>query len=983
MDDALHTSVFDYLYCMTPFLRQVAQHILQNHGPSLERILVVLPTRRAAFFVRQELAASSGIPILSPATEAIDDFVSNRSELQMADPVSLLFDLYETFLEEDEGMEFDRFLGWASVLLSDFDKIDLSRVKPEYLFDYLTEAKAYDRWSESLPAGRNLHETAGAERYFSFFITIRKVYEAFRRKLSGKGKAYRGMAYRLLADHPEMLLRRLENIDKVYFVGFNALTESEEQIVSTLIKAGRAETLWDSDEYYMSVNQDVEAGDSLRNYRKRNLFGPWNWSSNDLMGTSKRITVYGVPNATLQTKVAGQIYQEMRQLDEPENPVPTAIVLADENLLQPMLYSFDEGVTDLNITMGLSLRSSMLYTLVDSVFELQQNVAEFRSKSGKWVKIPRFNHKSIAKVLNHPFIRQYDQTLVRMEATEVSTVSKVLQKITADNRVFLSSEELITMGEGDALFKVLFSHWKLSEPQQVLQTFFDLIDLLRGVYREHKDAMETEFLYLFYTLLQQFKKTIEARKERLTLRTLRAFLFELIQQTKIPFSGEPVSSLQLLGMLETRALDFERVIILSVNEGILPQAKKLNSLIPADIAREAGLPTHQHQEAVMSYHFYRLLQRANDVHLLYVSTNDAPGGGEKSRFIQQVEFELASYNPAIKVINKVVELESGVGSVMDEVIRKDEAMLAEIRHYLADKGLYPTHLNQFIRCPMQFYLRHIVGVVEKEEMEEELGMDKIGSWIHKSLEELDLRYFLKGIDPDEDQIKAVLKEVFDKDFAGYVTDIGLNRIYFQIGEQQVLLFLDHQKKSPVRRKVVATEQALRAGFEVVHGLQGRVPVTMGGKIDRVELSEQDLTLYVMDYKTGSVAFSSKSKLERKEELLLEDPDLKAGYIRQLWLYQYLIYKKMLADKGWNLNGTLYDALTYRVQAGFYSFRDPTAEFPNPVRLVESENPFVFVVESERLLSLVIDKMLDPSIPFAKTDDPGICLYCDYRGICGR
>jgi RecB family exonuclease len=976
---------------MTPFLRQVAQHLLANHGTAVDKVLIVVPTRRAAFFAKQELANCISTPMISPSSKAIDDFVADSCQLQIIDSVSLLFDLYETFQQVNGAIDFDRFLGWASVLLSDFDKIDLYRVDPDYLFDYLSEANSYERWGEGLPTGRSFQETTGMDRYFTFFAVIRKVYTLLREKLLAKGKAYRGMAYRVVSDDTDQLLESVEQYSKIYFAGFNAFTESEKKIVSVLVDAGKAEVLWDADRYYMNANPEVEAGASMREYRKTGVFGDWKWMDDALLTQAKKITVYSVPNATLQTKVAGQIYKDMRGGGDLEgsdrdlsdsDTVPAAIVLGDENLLLPMLYSLDEGVTDFNVTMGLSLRSSMLYTLIDSVFELQQNVAEFQNKEGKVIKIPKFNHKSITKVLNHPFIRQYEQSVMRMEE-QPSLIYTTLRRITEENRVFLTSDELLEMGENNELFRVLFTRWSRSDSSQILQTFFDLIDLLRSVYREYKNAIETEFLYLFYTLLQQFGKTLDEREERLSIRTLRSFMFELIRQTRIPFSGEPVSNLQVLGMLETRALDFERLIVLSVNEGIIPQAKRQNSLIPFDIAKEVGLPTHQHQEAVMSYHFYRLLQRADDIHLLYVSTNDAPGGGEKSRFIQQLQFELTQYNPAIQVVNKVVVLESGVVEAADEAIYKDEAMLTEIRRHLVTKGLYPTHLNQFIRCSMQFYLKHIVGVEEKEEMEEELGMDKIGSWIHKSLEELDIRYFLKGTDPEESDIKAVLLEVFEQDFAGYVTDIGLNRIYYQIGEQQVLAFFKHQMSQPVRRKALATEQSLRADLIVETSTQGEVPLVMGGKIDRVELSEEESTLYVMDYKTGSVAFSSKAKLENKEALLLEDVDIKAGYIRQLWLYQYLIYKKILKESGWKLKGNVYDSLHYRVQAGFYSFREPTAEFPNPIRLVESGNPMEFVQESERLLGIIIGRLLDPATPFVKTDDLEICRYCDYRGICGR
>lgn len=970
---------------MQTFLQLVAAHILRNHPVDLGQICIVVPTRRAAFFVMQELANATSEPTMSPAVFAVDDFVEGICTLEIEDSVHLLFELYETFKEIDHDLQFDRFMGWASVLLSDLERIDQYLVNTDHLFDYLSEARAISRWQENLSSGKTLTGSTGTKQYFSLFENIKTVYANFRDRLLQKNKAYRGMAYRQLAENVDSLLIAGTDYEKIYFAGFNALTESEKKIITRLIKAEKAEVLWDSDRYYMHENTGVEAGKSLREYQKDRRFGAsWSWTTDHLLTSHKNITLYGVPNATLQTKVAGQLYQTMRSLDEPGAPVLTAIVLADENLLLPMLYSLDEGITDFNITMGLSLRSSLLYTLIDSIFELQQNVIEFKNKSGKTIRIPKFSHKSIAKILNHPFIRHYEYVVLKPKSDGPTIIQNTLWDITGNNRVFLSSEDLMELSGGHPLFRILFSHWPKNNAKVVLNAFYELIDLLREVYKDYKNALETEYLYLFYTLLKQFEQTLDEQTEVITLKTLRSFMFELIRQTKIPFSGEPISDLQILGMLETRALDFERVIILSVNEGVIPQAKRQNSLIPFDAAQAVGLPTHQHQEAVMSYHFYHLIQRASEIHMLYTSTNDAPGGGEKSRFIQQVEYELSQYNANIHIENKTVVLESNRREEPEELIKKDYSMIAAIRDYLGGKGIYPTHLNEFIRCPMQFYLKHIVGVQEKEDVEEELGMDKIGTWIHSCLERLDQDYFLKETDPSVDEIKTVLKDEFDRLFRGYVTDLGLNRIYYQVGEQQMLTFLKHQMEQHPRRKILAAEQPLRTTIELV--LQGiNTPVSIGGKIDRIELDEDGI-LYVMDYKTGSVEMSAKQKLadpEQREEVLRTDPDRKMGYVRQLWMYEYLMYRKMQDENGLTLQDTTYEFGNYPVKSGFYSFRDPKTLIKNPLELTEVPDPKNFISRSEKILTDILDDMLNPNIPFRKTDDRNVCTYCDFAGICGR
>ncbi|KAA0992023.1 PD-(D/E)XK nuclease family protein [Dyadobacter aurulentus] len=968
---------------MQSFLNLVAKRILNNHA-TLERVQIVVPTRRAAFFLMQELAIETPEPMMSPSIIAVDDFVESMCTLEISDPVHLLFDLYETFREIDPEVQFERFMGWAAVLLNDLDKIDQYLVKTDFLFDYLSEAHAIERWQANMPEGKSLQSEGGHKQYFSLFQNIKTLYQLFRARLENKGKAYRGMAYRQLAeDVPGLLLKR-SDYEKIYFAGFNAFTESERVIVTALVKAEKAEVFWDSDRYYMSENTHVEAGKSLRDYRKSGSFGSWNWTSDDLLSTRKNITVYGVPNATLQTKIAGRIY-ELMKAETDAAQVPTAIVLADENLLMPMLYSLDEEVRDLNVTMGLSMRNSLLYTLIDSIFDLQQNVVEFKSKAGKTIRIPKFGHKSIDKVLNHPFIRHYEYVALQPLSDGQTIIQRTLYEITSGNQVFLDSEQLLKLGEDHPLFRVLFTHWQKNNPNQVIQTFYQLIELLRDVYKDYKNALETEYLYLFYTLLKQFEQTIDEKTELITLRTLRSFMFELIRQTRIPFSGEPVSNLQIMGMLETRALDFERIIILSMNEGTIPQSKRQHSLIPFDAAQAVGLPTHLHQEAVMSYHFYRLLQRASEIHLLYTSTNDAPGGGEKSRFIQQLEFELARYNPKISISHKQVVFGSQQQQELEESVRKDEALLLAIRGYLADKGIYPTHLNEFIRCPMQFYLKHIVGVKEKEEVEEELGMDKIGTWLHASLERTDLEFFLHDTDPTEEQIRAILREEFDRLFRGYVTDLGLNRIYYQIGEQQILVFLQHQMQLRPRRRILAAEQKVSTKIQLV--LQGSyTPVRLGGKIDRIELDEEGRKLYVMDYKTGSVEVAGKQKLadpERREEVLKTDPDRKMGYVRQLWMYEYLMYKKMSDENGLRLRDTVYNYGDFAVKSGFYSFRDPKNQVSNPMELTDELAPADFIQKSENILTDILNVMLDPDIPFRKTDDLTVCTYCDFTGICGR
>lgn len=1031
------------------FLEKSARYIFDKYTDVqvLENLCIIVPTRRAGHFFKRALAQCSDRPFLAPEVVAIDDFVSQRCGVEISDNVSLLFELYDIFKQVDKNITFDRYLQWGTMLLRDFDQIDQFLVDPDYLFNYITEAKAIERWQVDWPKSRASAESERIKGYFELFSNLYQVYQLFRQDLQSRHRAYRGMAYRQLAENAfEILLDDAQSADArsavrrcavhspelvgdkktlltpfYYFIGFNALSAAEETIIRTLIKAKRAEILWDSDFYYMRENPYAEGGKSLRKYREAAWSGEWKWTEDHLLGTSKDIHVYAVPNASMQAKVAGELYRQWCADEQGGTETrPVGIVLADENLLVPMLNGLDEAITDLNVTMGLTLRNSLLFTLVDSLFELQFTIAEFRSKDGRNIKIPKFNHRTVQKVLNHPFIRRYEfLALQHRDSTATSIIQTTIREIQQRNLVYLDSKQIFEWGENHPLFKTLFTRWD-DNPHTVIKSLYTLIDLLREVYKDTQNAIETEYLYLFYTLLKQLESTLSNEHvEKLNLRTFKAFLYELIRQTRIPFSGEPVSPLQIIGMLETRALDFERIIILSMNEGVFPATKRQNSLIPWDIAREVGLPVYSDQDAVMSYHFYRLLQRAHDVHLVYVTDPNTYNGGEKSRFILQLEHELVpKANGLINFQEHVVMFQeslqfvvdspqSTVGSeqltvssesqnadskpetqtpkqpsVTDWTVPKTPEILAFLQGVLTKDGLYATHLNQYLKCSLQYYFSRVAGVAEDEEVEERMGAADFGSWIHKVLERIDIEYLMENRPISDEQVKAILREEFEKMFRGYDADSGINRLLYQVAEQTVVDFLREQRKRDEGLVVLATEQKLVATVDVY--IENKpLTIKIAGKIDRVELLGN--TIRVADYKTGKIEQLPKVTSEKLESIMTSGNNPNHEKIRQLWLYQYLIYKQMLRERGLRLRGQEFHLDNYEVTSGFYSLRNIKRGFiQNPLRFDENTDAESYIANSEKYIqSFVTDKLLNPDDPFRKTDHLMACQYCDFREICGR
>ncbi len=1000
------------------FLRETARTIFARHGTALDHVWVILPTRRAVTVFLQELATCADRPVLAPHALAVDDFITQASGLQLIDPVSLLFDAFEVFRQIDERVQFDEFVGWASVLLADFDRIDQQLIDPAELFSYLTAAKALDRWNLALPVGAPpITETPATTRYFQLFQNLERAYADLRQRLLDQGLAYRGMAYRHLATNVGPLLVKNEAYEKIYFVGFNALSAAEEVIFKTLIdradgQSGKAEAIWDADPYYLN-DTNQEAGQFLRRYREMPWSGKWPARKADsrLTGTNKTIRIVGVETASMQAKVAGKIYADWvsgedqdGNKDSPRS-VKTAIVLADETLLVPVLYGLDSSVRELNVTMGLSLRQSLLFTLVDALFDLQQTRVEFPVKDKatgetRKVTIPKFHHRQVLKILNHPFVQQYARLKNLQSMPDPKTgqtqplLAWIAARLVADQKVYLEKKEMRTLvvtaeGRPDPLLALLFKRWNLARPLSAIRVLYDMTDLLRDVYSQTQDAIEIEYLYLFYTLLKQLENTIGRQTSEVTVKSFRSFLNELIRQTTIPFTSEGQSRLQVMGMLETRALDFDRVIILSANEGVLPAPRRLNSLIPFDISAELKLPTYREQEAVMAYHFYRLLQRATDIVLIYTNTTDAYGNakGEPSRYLRQIEHELVPRSGGrVRLLKPTVQfgqpnqLPGGARPVVAELtVPKSPTIRGKLMTLLTKHGLYPTTLNQYVSCSMRFYFSRVIGIHEQEDIEERMGAAEFGTWIHDTLETLDKEFRLLGLPVTEADLLRVLDEKFTKTMRGRVAESGINLLSYGTAKQLMLEFLRYQNEL-TDLDVVSTEQTLSSYVDVRLDTGATVRVRIAGKIDRIE--RVNGAIRIVDYKTGDVKLKSAPK--NLEATILTDAD--ADKLRQVWLYKYLALNTIAKTGGLPRNKIGDSVENYPVaantpvEAGFYSFRKlKEGLLLNPVAFADGD----YVEKSEELIREFVRQILDETVPFQKTEKLDACKYCDFKGMCSR
>ncbi|PRY11990.1 PD-(D/E)XK nuclease superfamily protein [Pontibacter ummariensis] len=969
---------------MQTFLELAAKYIYEKYKENISDLCVVLPSRRASFFFKTALAQAAPDPIWSPEVYAMEDFIRSLSKTDVLEPINLQLELFDLMQEQDPKLDFDNFVTWAGTLLEDFSRIDQNLVDTGKLFEYLGEAKALERWDPKF-LGKELSPTLW--KYFSLWDNIEKTYHNLQKRLLANKQAYTGMAFRKVAQNIEKIAKTTE-CHQFIFIGLNSLTRSEEKIIRTLLKHDKAEVLFDSDDFYMEADTPNRAGTFLRKYKSNWNLPEWRWQQNLLLTDEKEINVIGVANASMQGKLAGQLLQEIRQQDK---HAQTAIVLPDETLLLPVLHSIPEEIPTYNVTMGLSFRGTPLFNLIDLLFEVHLTGVTQLQTSG--YKVYQYHHLSVTKLLTHPFIRRYELYLNEQpeQAKYHGIIQQVLDKMAQENKVLITAQELLDLSQHHPLFETLFRTWR--DCDDIIVAMYELIELLRQVYTHGRNNIETEYLYIFYTLVKRLDTIFDCREHKISVRSFRKFLYELISQTRLPFSGEPISEVQIMGMLETRALDFENLIILSVNENVLPAPKRQESLMPYDVLREFGLPTYAETEGAMAYNFYRLLQRAKRINLLYVLPSDTYGSGEKSRFVLQLQNDLALRNPKIKFrdLTAAVEQQEMREYNEDILIQKTPETITQLRQEL-ERGLYPSHLNMYINCSLQYYFTRIAKMQEVDEVEEQLGADQFGTIVHQVLEDFFRPFELSGkpIQPDDvEQMQEALAEKVKREFSkvtlGAKPERGMNYLLYKVAVEVLEKYLQKLKASDelplyVLRleETLATTLSVQVGDEVVN-------VRIAGKADRIDLTGHELR--VIDYKTGKVEQHQLTvKAEDLELHFLSDP--KYGKARQLWLYEYVL-KRVLEESPETIlrNAQHVSPLRIEAKSGILSFRNLdagvlSADF-SAVEARGGETPKGFMNASEEILADFVRRVLDPEEPIHKTRDLEVCQWCAYKGICAR
>lgn len=942
------------------FIQNIIDYIFKNYDLSKDIVEVVFPNKRASIHFKRQIVSQLSKTSWMPITSSVQQAMEKWSGLHLVDSLDVALELM-SINDKDANNKVlkQNFFGLASQMAKDFDEIDQYKVDAKNLFESLNEVKIIENYTFSEYTLSNEDSYKAQSKYLQFFSSLINYYSALRLNLFSRKVGYYGMITRCLSELPtDELVKRIDG-KKIVFAGFNALTTTEEDVVVRLVENGNVVMLWDLDEYYIN-DKKQEAGRFANDFfaKHRNLAGKKDYDNehhgisfigNALSTAEKEINVISVSGSSVQAN-ALQLMMEKR-----ENSV---VVLADEALLIPTLNSLPDSVGEINVTMGYPFANTPLYGFIDQIFRFQHSLSD--SKIDLWPLASFCDADFIKLVFNG---KDYDSLMSWLKDKQSSSDLSLHVKdfssigISDDNQEDGASEDL-------ARFLTL-SSTKWIDSKDCIE---NLKSILRVSLQKIKD--ESYFVKNQISVAGKVLNKVESlikKYDSVEILDLQMLILQIGREMSIAMKGE-ADGLQVMGLLETRNLDFDVVNMLSVNEGVIPKNKNSNSLIPYDVRKYYNLPTYNQQQAVYAYHFYRLLHNAKKINLFYNSLSDSSGLGEPSRFIRQIEYELVKKNPKVKLQHfqyksPIINLKSNIISV-----DKDDTMLKKITK------LSPTSISTYLRCSLQYYWKYIMNI-NCDEVNEEIQMNVIGSIIHNTLDEL-YRNFGNEI-VTESKFLEVRSQYLDKcyqnalrnnNFRNGLPKTGFNSIIASVIDTMISRFLDNEhnivKENSLR--ILCTEKEL--SFHLNN-------VELHGFADRIDLLNDKLR--VIDYKTGSVnPYDVSISANAKQLQDMHDKSI------QLIMYKYL-FIKMLNSNALGLDEALIAHIEeenivpgiialQKMSNGVFELKVNNADLANDF---EAQCDIMF----EQLISDIFDK----NNPFTQTDDTKVCGYCGFRNICKR
>lgn len=959
---------------MESFLKLVAADLYKHTEGNLAHTAVVFPNKRAGLFFNEYLAQESDSPIWSPAYVSISELFRSLSPWEVGDPVKLVCELYKIFRRETQSTEtLDDFYFWGEMLISDFDDADKNKVDTDKLFSNLQDLRnIMDDYTfiddEQEEAIRQFFQnfsierrTALKERFISLWDVLGNIYKGFRESLASQNIAYEGMMYRHVIEHLDVDKLPYE---KYVFVGFNVLNKVEHTLFTQLKDVGKAVFYWDYDEFYMKENRQAvthEAGEFIR----RNLRDfPSPLSGELFKNLSKPKEVHYIASST-ENAQARYLPQWIRNnLTTPEKE--TAVVLCNEALLQPVLHSLPAEVKHVNITMGFPLSQTPVYSFLIALLELHTH--GFNFKSG------RYTFQSVVTLLKHPYTRQ------------LTGQAELLEKeLTRNNRFYPLPGEL---GKDEFLTR-LFT--PLSGNLNLCIRLSETLQQVAGIYQANTSGTEDtdafnqlyrESLFKAYTTINRFRTLIEEDELTVQSETFRRLLVKVLSATNIPFHGEPAIGMQVMGVLETRNLDFRHLVLLSVNEGQLPKSGGDSSFIPYNLRKAFGMTTIEHKIAVYAYYFYRLLQRAERITLMYNTSSDGLNRSEWSRFMLQFLIEWP--HPITRQFLEAGQSPQGTSPITVEktpdVMRRMQSLF-DVRANPKAK-FSPSALNYYLDCPLKFYYRYVAGLSAPDEVSAEIDSATFGSIFHYAAEHIYKDLTTHGKVINKEALETLLRnEVKLQDYV----DTAFKKLFFNVPQNEkpeyngvqlinsavIARYLKQLLQNDLRYApftFIASEMEVDEPIDI-QTPKGVIKSRIGGIIDRMD--SKDGTLRIVDYKTGGDADTPP----HVESLFIPDKK-RSNYVFQTFLYAAIMCRKQPTMK-------IAPALLYIHRAATETY-SPVIQMGEPRKPKEAVEDFSkYEKEYRERLQGLLEEIFNPEKSFTQTEIIEKCTYCDFKALCKR
>lgn len=957
---------------METFLKQVAHDLYNKTEGNFTKVAIVFPNKRASLFFNEYLAQESDRPIWSPTYVSISELFRQSSDLSIADPIKLVCDLYKVFQKATGSKEtLDDFYFWGEMLIADFDDADKNMADTHALFSNLKDLNElmdnYDFLEEGQKEALSqfFHNfsinqvTELKQRFISMWNVLGDIYTEYKALLESQSIAYEGMLYRQVIEQLDV---EALPYNKYIFVGFNVLNKVEHTLFKKLNEAGKAMFYWDYDTFYLNKTPH-EAGEFIRR-NLRDFPSELPASFFDNLNQPKEVTFIESPTENGQVRYLPQWIRENLTSQEKE----TAVVLCNEALLQPVLHALPDNVKHINITMGFPLSQTPAYSFINALMEL--HTSGYNPNNGRYL------FAEVISVLKHPYTRQLSPEAEKLEQT-----------LTRDNRFYPLPSEL----KQDNVLELLFTPRRnnLDLCSMLSEALKEVAVIYQQQAASHSDAFDQlyrESLFKTYTLVNRFHTLIESKELNVQAGTFQRLLTRVMSSSSIPFHGEPAIGMQVMGVLETRNLDFRHLIMLSINEGQLPKAGGDSSFIPYNLRKAFGMTTIDHKIAVYAYYFYRLMQRAEKVTLVYNTATDGINRGELSRFMLQFLIEWG-----YPVLRKQLEAAQSPQDSTPIIIEKTPDVMERMKSVFDIRNnpkalISPSALNCYLDCPLKFYYKYVALLSAPDEVTADIDSAKFGSIFHYAAEHIYKDLTAHGKLISRENLETLLKD--EVRLQTYV-DNGFKELFFNLPPNEqpeyngiqlinsavIVKYIQQLLRNDLRYApftFVGSEQRIFENIEI-YTPTGDIQSRIGGIIDRIDSKGESLR--IVDYKTGGDADTPANV----QSLFIPDKK-RSNYVFQTFLYASIVCKK-LREK--NDNRLVAPALLYIHRAASENY-SPVIQMGEPRKPKEPVDNFAqHEGDFRENLKTLLEDIFNPDISFTQTEIEDKCAYCDFRALCKK